>query len=143
MRLWTVHPKFLDSQGLVALWRESLLARAVLRGMTRGYRHHPQLARFRAHSKPRPAISAYLQIIYDEARVRGYSFDVRKIGPVREVQPIRVTSGQFLYEWKHLLRKLSVRKPSLYRQWRKATPEVHPLFQLRAGPIEPWERVED
>ena len=29
MRLWTLHPKYLDGVGLVALWREALLARAV------------------------------------------------------------------------------------------------------------------
>jgi hypothetical protein len=38
---------YLDGRGLVALWREALLAQAVLRGRTRGYRH-PQLARFRS-----------------------------------------------------------------------------------------------
>ena len=39
MRLWSLRPKYLDSQGLVALWREGLLAQAVLRGKTRGYRN--------------------------------------------------------------------------------------------------------
>jgi carboxyl-terminal processing protease len=29
MRLWSLHPKYLDAQGLVALWREALLAKAV------------------------------------------------------------------------------------------------------------------
>ncbi len=43
MRLWTLHPKHLDARGLVALWREALLAQKVLRGATRGYKHHPQL----------------------------------------------------------------------------------------------------
>ena len=47
MRLWSVHPKYLDARGLVALWREALLAQAVLRGRTNGYVHHPQLQRFR------------------------------------------------------------------------------------------------
>lgn len=28
MRLWSLHPKHLDPQGLVALWREVLLARS-------------------------------------------------------------------------------------------------------------------
>ncbi|HEU5178767.1 MAG TPA: pyrimidine dimer DNA glycosylase/endonuclease V, partial [Burkholderiales bacterium] len=32
MRLWSLHPKYLDARGLVALWREALLAQAVLRG---------------------------------------------------------------------------------------------------------------
>jgi hypothetical protein len=36
MRLWTLHPKYLDARGLVALWREALLAQKVLRGATRG-----------------------------------------------------------------------------------------------------------
>ena len=32
MRLWSLHPCYLDPAGLVAVWREGLLARAVLRG---------------------------------------------------------------------------------------------------------------
>ena len=88
MRLWSLHPRYLDPQGLVALWREALLARAVLRGKTRGYRNHPQLARFRAHRSPRAAISAYLGAVHDEAVQRGYSFDARKIGSQREVLKI-------------------------------------------------------
>ncbi|WP_245747334.1 pyrimidine dimer DNA glycosylase/endonuclease V [Frateuria terrea] len=53
MHLWTPHPKHLDRQGLLALWREGLLARAVLRGQTRGYRQHPPLERFRGHAPRR------------------------------------------------------------------------------------------
>lgn len=75
MRLWSLHPKYLDPKGLVALWREALLARAVLRGETRGYRHHPQLQRFQAHATPRMAINAYLMAVHAEATARGYNFD--------------------------------------------------------------------
>lgn len=32
MRLWSLHPSYLDAVGLVALWREGLLARKVLQG---------------------------------------------------------------------------------------------------------------
>ena len=85
MRLWSLHPKYLDPQGLVALWREGLLARAVLRGETKGYRHHPQLERFSLHASPRSAINAYLRAVYEEAVERGYEFDRRKIGPSRSV----------------------------------------------------------
>ena len=60
MRLWSLHPKYLDARGLVALWREALLAQAVLRGETRGYRHHPQLARFDDVG----AIAQYLSLIH-------------------------------------------------------------------------------
>src|SRR6476661_4584624 len=103
MRLWSLHPKYLDPQGLVALWREALLARAVLRGATRGYRHHPQLERFQAHASPRYAINAYLRGVYDEAASRGYVFDRTKVGPVRSTERIAVTRGQVEYEWEHLL----------------------------------------
>ena len=27
MRIWTLHPEYLDGRGLTALWRETLLAR--------------------------------------------------------------------------------------------------------------------
>lgn len=144
MRLWTLHPRYLDAQGLVALWRESLLARAVLRGEAKGYRHHPQLQRFRRHSAPRVAISSYLALVWAEAAERGYSFDRSKVGPVRSLAPITCTSGQLEYEWQHLLRKLRSRSPASYRICRAiADPLPHPLFRIAAGPIEEWERAED
>ena len=141
MRLWSIHPRYLDAQGLVALWREALLARAVLRGRTRGYRHHPQLARFRAHPAPRAAISTYLWSVYREAVRRGYSFDAAKIGRARTAVRIPVTAGQIAHEWRHLLRKLAVRSPATHRQWRaKRRPQHHPLMRRHPGPIEAWER---
>jgi hypothetical protein len=141
MRLWSIHPRYLDPQGLVALWREALLARAVLRGETVGYRHHPQLHRFRAHPSPRSAISAYLAAIEAEASRRGYAFDRSKIGPQRVVAPIPVTRGQLECEWQLLLRKLAARSPAYYRQWRTLrSPRCHPLLRCCAGGIEPWER---
>ena len=142
MRLWSLHPQYLDPQGLVALWREALLARAVLSGNTRGYRNHPQLERFRSQVAPRSAISAYLQGVHAEAVARGYSFDRSKIGRVRVHLPILVTAGQIEHEWHHLLQKLAVRKPALYEQWHSlGAPECHPMFRLQPGPIESWERV--
>lgn len=142
MRLWSIHPRYLDPQGLVALWREALLARAVLRGLTRGYRHHPQLQRFQAHASPRSAISSYLSAVHAEASGRGYAFDRSKVGPVRHVATIPVTEGQLAHEWRHLLGKLSLRSPAHFRRWRSVrAPECHPLFRARAGGIEPWERI--
>ena len=142
MRLWSVHPRYLDPQGLVALWREALLARAVLRGATKGYRHHPQLERFRSHPSPRYAISAYLSGVLTEAASRGYAFDRAKVGSVRSIATIAVTRGQLEYEWEHLLRKLSTRNPAHYRRWRSlAFPECHPLLRCRAGGVASWERA--
>ena len=142
MRLWSLHPKYLDRQGLLALWREALLAQAVLRGRTRGYTRHPQLERFHAHASPRLAINAYLAAVHVEATSRGYAFDRRKIGPLRAVEPIPVTRGQLACEWQHLLTKLSIRTPSLFDRLQGETdPRCHPLFRPRSGPVASWERA--
>jgi hypothetical protein len=125
----------------VALWREALLAKAVLGGRTRGYRHHPQLSRFRSHSNPRSAINAYLRLVCEEAQSRGYSFDRTKVGPVRAAVVLRSTDGQVGYEWRHLMRKLRERNPELHRKWRKTgNPEPHSLFAVVKGGVEDWER---
>ncbi len=141
MRLWSIHPKYLDPQGLVALWREALLARAVLRGRTRGYRNHPQLERFRKHPATLSAIAIYLRAVYDEALARRYDFDGGKLGAARRRVMLPVTDGQIEYEWKHLLKKLRLRNPAIYRKWNKTlSPDPHPLFRVRRGGVEPWER---
>ncbi len=142
MRLWSLHPRYLDSRGLVAVWREALLAQAVLRGETSGYRNHPQLERFRAQQSPRRAINAYLAGIHVEATVRGYAFDRSKIGTLRDVAPIAVTRGQLACEWQHLLDKLSVRSPALFEQLRlRRNPSCHPLFHPVPGAVASWERA--
>lgn len=142
MRIWSLHPKYLDTKGLVALWREALLAKAVLRGETRGYTHHPQLERFRAHRQPCPAINAYLAAVHAEATVRGFNFNRTKVGPVQAIQDIAVSSGQLAYEWHHLQNKLAVRSPAVHAQWCEVTePECHPLFRCEAGPVASWERA--
>lgn len=142
MRLWSLHPKYLDPQGLVALWREALLAKAVIRGETRGYKHHPQLQRFSSHPHPRLAINAYLAAVHAEATHRGYTFNRSKVGTVRVVQYIPVSSGQLAHEWGHLQGRLSVRSPAVHAQWAiVVTPMCHPLFRRRVGPVAPWERA--
>jgi hypothetical protein len=142
MRIWTVHPHYLDSQGLVALWRETLLAQKVLSGQSKGYRHHPQLLRFREQADPVAAIAAYLHGIHQEATRRGYHFDARRIVPAGPALVIVETSGQLLYEWQHLLQKLSQRAPQQHALLRAVPhPLPHPLFQVVEGEVRPWERV--
>jgi Pyrimidine dimer DNA glycosylase (EC 3.2.2.17)/DNA-(apurinic or apyrimidinic site) lyase (EC 4.2.99.18) len=60
MRLWSLHPKYLDKLGLLGLWRESLLAQKVLLGKTKGYKNHPQLIRFKKTEDPILYIGTYL-----------------------------------------------------------------------------------
>ncbi len=144
MRLWTLHPKYLDRAGLVALWREALLAQAVLRGATRGYRHHSQLIRFQTHEEPQAAIAAYLTEVFHEASRRGYRFDPTKAGPCPNVPAIPVTRGQLLYERRHLLAKLAQRDADAHLILAETDePEPHPLFSIREGGVEPWEKIGD
>ena len=141
MRLWSLHPKYLDARGLVALWREGLLAQAVLSGKTRGYRHHPQLARFRTSSSSAGLIAEYLRAICEEATNRGYRFDVRKIGRSRCGDQLAVTRGQLEYEWVHLLKKLEARDPRWLGRWsRIVRPQAHPIFRACRGGIADWEK---
>ena len=142
MRLWTLHPKYLDAQGLVALWREALLAQKVLRGETRGYRHHPQLLRFADTNNPPAALAAYLQAVYEEAGRRGYKFDAAKIGRRRFRGKLRETRGQLLYEWRHLKRKLRKRNPDRLRGLTAVkAPVAHPLFRIVPGKVRGWEKT--
>ncbi|MCI0652839.1 MAG: pyrimidine dimer DNA glycosylase/endonuclease V [Planctomycetes bacterium] len=142
MRLWSLHPKYLDARGLVALWREALLAQAVLRKRTNGYHHHPQLHRFRASSSPVGLIAEYLRRVHDEAKHRGYRFAAAKIGRVRARGTLTVTRAQLAYEWQHLLRKLKLRDPRRFKRFACAvTPDSHPLFRVVRGGIAEWEKI--
>ena len=142
MRLWTPHPRHLDAQGLTALWRESLLARAVIAGQTRGYTRHPQLLRFQARPDPRAAIECYLHAVHAESVARGFRFDAGKLGPASDIPRITSTDGQLAREWQHLLSKLQSRSPAMFVRLRDvAVPEAHPLFEIVPGPVAAWERA--
>jgi hypothetical protein len=140
MRIWSLHPRYLDTKGLVALWRETLLAKHVLEGKTKGYRHHPQLIRFKNVSRPLDAINQYLKAVYNEALNRGYNFNRNKIDWMSRRGQIKVSSGQMEFERAHLLRKLKVRHRTKYHEVRiveKIKP--HPVFRVVNGPVETWE----
>ena len=141
MRLWSLHPQYLDAKGLVALWREALLAQAVLGGKTAGYRHHPQLHRFRAQPSPVCAIAAYLRAVHAEAATRGYRFDGSRIAPGRTAPRIAVTRGQLDFEWHHLMAKLEARAPERWQTMSASDAVVpHPLFRVVPGEVADWER---
>jgi hypothetical protein len=136
-----LHPKYLDARGLVALWREALLAQKVLRGATRGYRNHPQLHRFSGLANPPAALAAYLAAVHEEAVQRGYEFDASKIGVRRFRGKMTETRGQLLYEWRHLKRKLKKRDPKRHRDLLPVkVPAPHPLFRIVPGKMRDWEK---
>lgn len=140
MRLWSVHPKYLDSKGLVALWREALLAKQVLEGGTKGYRNHPQLDRFKKAKRPIDGINQYLAIVYHESLARGYNFDREKVNWNFQPSIILVTSGQVKYETEHLLNKLKLRNKKKFDELNNLENiDQHPLFEIVSGNVEIWE----
>jgi len=145
MRLWSLHPEHLDGRGLVAVWREALLARAVLAGATRGYLNHPQLARFKAHPAPLDAIEAYLAAVLADAIARGYAFDAGKLASIEAAPAIVLSEGQLEYEARHLAAKLAARSPRDYARFAasRAAGDVrpHPSFRLVPGAVAVWERT--
>jgi hypothetical protein len=143
LRLWSLHPQYLDTKGLLALWREGLLAQKVLQGKTKGYRNHPQLNRFKTHAFPKKAIGHYLLAVWKEADRRGYSFNKRKLkNRYGKVAVISITNGQIQYEWKHLQKKLLLRDAKKLKTFSKTRlAKLHPSFRKVIGPVASWEKI--
>ncbi|MFA7116666.1 MAG: pyrimidine dimer DNA glycosylase/endonuclease V [Bacteroidales bacterium] len=142
MRIWSLHPKYLDAKGLVALWRETLLAKNVLLGNTKGYKNHPQLIRFKTKDNSIDSINQYLADVYEESQRRGYNFNKDKIDWHYSVSKIPVTKGQIQYEKNHLLKKLKIRDKEKFHKLLKETEmEVHPLFRVVEGEVAKWEII--
>lgn len=138
MRLWSLHPSLMDTKGLVALWRESLLAKKVLENKTKGYRNHPQLTRFKCCKHPLDAINYYLSEIYKEAEKRNYNFDSTKIDRGFKKQKITVTNAQVAYELEHLKKKVLRTPGHIIIVTKKMH---HPIFKIIEGEIESWEII--
>ncbi len=144
MRLWSLHPKYLDRKGLLALWREGLLAQKVLAGKTKGYKNHPQLIRFKNSNNPLGLIGLYLLEVAKEAKKRGYSFDTSKIQQIckKTKQRLPVTRGQVVYEFELLCCKLKKRDKRKYEQNKnKKHIETNKIFRVVPGDVEKWERL--
>ena len=140
MRIWSLHPSLLDRQGLVACWRECLLAKAVLEGKTKGYTNHSQLVRFKNCKDPVGAINNYLYSLYLESCRRNYKFNFSKIGFMSD-EKLNVTEGQLKYEYEHLLKKLRLRSPEMFDKVKNITPFQHKIFNVVEGDIENCEKL--
>lgn len=156
MRLWSISPEYLDTKGLLALWRETLLAKKVLEGKTKGYKNHPQLIRFKKTCNPHLYLNLYLYQIYFEAVKRGFNFDKNKIDfdkisnlNISNINKIKVSYGQVKYEYEFLMSKLKKRDFKKYTENKNTNIgnidkiEVNPIFEIVEGDIEKWEKVKD
>ncbi|MBW2970557.1 pyrimidine dimer DNA glycosylase/endonuclease V [Candidatus Woesearchaeota archaeon] len=141
MRLWSIHPKYLDAKGLVALWREALLAQRVLEGKTTGYKNHPQLERFKQAAQPMDTIGGYLHAVLDESLERGYKFSGEKILGQQETPKIQITKGQLDFEFEYLKQKLAQRDKNILDNVKTVTkPIANPIFAVVEGPKAKWEK---
>ena len=146
MRLWSIHPRYLDRIGLVALRRESLLARKVLAGEAKENVNHPRLNRFGRHVQTLKAVGDFPAAAREEALNRGYSLDTKKIRTCGSGDKIKLKRRQIEYEFELLLGRLEERTPQKYRALRvvkKEEIEADPLFDIIPGGIEQRERVID
>ncbi len=153
MRLWSLHPKYLDQQGLCGLWREAIMARNALEAYANqtehSHKNHPQLDRFKSAN---PAeVNFYLYIIYQDSQERGYNFDSSLLdldlaSETKETckNSISVTSGQVDFEILHLSNKLEERNSTekCNQLDCNGIPDLHPLFYMVNGDKVNWERGE-
>jgi len=145
MRLWSIHPKYLDRQGLLACWREGLLALSVARkGFVGAYSNHPQLERFKKTADPEKAIARFVFGVSKEMKARGYK--PKAILAPMSMRKIPVTTGQLSFEFVHLQRKLAKRSRKKFLENSKAavekkTPSANPVFVAVKGKMESWEKT--
>lgn len=152
MRLWSIHPKYLDSKRLTAQWREALLCRAVLEGKTKGYKNHPQFLRVKNHSQPHYFINRFLYEIWEESKNREYNFDKSKLmdnlcqkyGTFFE--PMEVTNEQLEYEFNHLQKKLGefdVQKTLNNQYFLEEGILANNIFTIISGSIMEFEKIKE
>ena len=118
------------------------MAKHVLEGKTKGYKHHPQLNRFKKAPVPLDCINQYLSVVYKESLQRGFNFTKDKINWEFNPSTLTVTMGQLSFEKEHLLKKLLTRDKAQYKVLLNETNFVpHPLFKVIEGEREEWEIV--
>jgi hypothetical protein len=80
MRVWTIHPKYLDDKGLGGVWMDALLVQKLVHGGECGnYRKHPQCQRWLKGPMERYLLSIYLIEVWLEAKMRGFDYKHEKI----------------------------------------------------------------
>ena len=149
MRIWTLHPRFLDRQGLLGQWREALQAKNALLDPHHSSNvcHERQLRRFKAAKiQALSCMGVYLHAVADEMILRGYKPNVSLI-PYYVGTPslIPVTQGQVNFEIAHLMAKLTERDPSRLLPLSKIrvlmSNQLNPIFKEVGGDIESWEKI--
>ena len=147
MRIWSLHPQYLDQKGLGGQWEEGIIAQNTLFFQEGKYLNYPVLHRVKAHQEPVAWIGMYLNEILKEANVnRGYNYNDQLIKQLKPTLPMPVTRGQLYYEWTLLQGRLQKRDPvkmSLNDGVDINNIKANPMFYVIDGDIEDWERVKE
>lgn len=140
MSLWVVHPKYLDKQGLVSVWREGLRAQKILSGETACSSNQMLVRQFAADPQPMKAIGAYLSFIAAEGARRGYKFGHEKIKcPNFDETAVPLEPKDLVFEMKDLRRRLKARDKDKWRETVKVEKiEPHPGLRGSVMPMSKW-----
>lgn len=132
MSLWTVHPKYLDKQGLIALWREGLLAQKSLNGELDIELNNQVWQQFKNSENPLKAIGTYLSFIASEGARRGYKLGHEKIiYPNFDDNKFDIRPQDLIFEMKHLRDKLKLRDKNKWHEVNQVEQvEPNPAFRL-------------
>jgi len=121
------------------------LAKKVLEGQTKGYKNHSQLERFKNTHDPISYINYYLSGVFDQASMRKYKYDESKIDSFEVTEGISVNHKQVIYEFNFLQDKLfsrDIKQWKINESYRESGYIIlHPLFYIKLGEIESWEKV--
>lgn len=149
MRVWSIHPKYCDTPRLNGMWREGLLAKAVIEGTTPkgGYRKHSQAERLKVHPDPVKLINHILYEVWKVAQERGFKYDIKKLNKRIVDEPLstklEVTRGQIEYEFnfmQHKIGAVDTRYKINTEEVRKNGIEVNPCFKIVPGDIMDFEK---
>lgn len=134
MRIWTLHPRYLDDATLREAWRDGLAARRRLVAGSKGRPTDPLIHAIAACKHPVRVIDAYLSHLHQEAQRRGKAFDRSRIDGARAGAGFAVDSERVRDDWDQLMARMAEREPARHeRQAELRRPHCHPAFKRIPG----------
>lgn len=157
MRLWTIHPKYLDGKRLTSQWKEGIQMMHIWKEIGEnpepakrlGYVSHPQVRRLSNLLVADSGLISlllhqHLTAVHEESVQRSYSFNKKLIDDLapdcKNAPKVYVTMGQVAYEF-----ALMATKNNEWSQKVAIDPYMlcNPIFQVVSGSIESWEKTKD
>lgn len=145
MRVWTIHPKYLNRKELSACWHDGLRALKVLSEPEKYQRFYEGLSVFRVQSEPVYALAKYLQAIGKEGVKRGLQMDLSLLPEVPKDFRLKipVSEERIASERKLLTKRLAGLGRWHLRKFQSMLPgRTNPLFFVQNdNHPSPWEII--